>query len=540
MRKLVLLALALLGLLDSLYLLWAYTSPAHPMVCVGGGCDVVRASSYAHFLGLPVPVFGVAMYGVLAALLFIQPLLTESWARAARGVVAGISGVGFLISLGLTGVEAFVIHAWCTWCVLSAVTVTLIFILSTYEALSAESVSSPSRRLAGMQRNLAVLLVGIVLGVPSYVFLTRKNAAPPPHPAAAPVLRARLVRADTHFYGNPNAPLTVVEFGDFECPFCRQAEAAAEKVRQQFGHQIRFAFRQFPLTAIHPYAEKAAEASECAAQQGKFWQAVDYFYAHQSNLTVPALESYAGKLGLHQAQFDQCLSSGEMAARVQQDIRDGRAVGVTRVPTFFIGHVMVEGVLPYARFRALIEQQLHAVEAAQPVAASQGASPAASTNAASAAPPAHPAATSLAVANPLPFGGGANAFTKIIAPNAGCSASEAQQKQPTMIGVAAARQLASSPGGALFVDVRSPAQFATGHIPRALNLPSSRFANEVARLPKDKTIVLYQGGRATGDICAASRAAGRLLLSHGFPYQNVKVLQQGLAGWQKAGLPIER
>jgi protein-disulfide isomerase/rhodanese-related sulfurtransferase len=373
-----------------------------------------------------------------------------------------------------------------------------------------------------------------------FLFLTRRSAVPVPHAAPAIVLQARLTAADTHYYGNPNARLTVVEFGDFECPFCRRAEAAAAEVRQKLGNRVRFAFRQFPLTTIHPYAEKAAEASECAAQQGKFWQAVDYFYAHQSNLTVPALEKYAGDLGLNQAQFDQCLSSGEMAARVQQDIRDGQALGVSRVPTFFIGHEMVEGVLPYKRFRALIEQQLHAMTGTQTAASGERAPQEVQKTSASQQNLSRAVAPEpFGEAGSEPFGAGANAFSKIVASNGGCSADEAREKQPTMIGVAEARQLFEQGRATLFVDVRSPKKYAAGHIPGALDVPSGGFTPGAGSLPKNKTIVLYQGGLASGDICAASRAAGRALLSRGFPYQRVKVLKQGLAGWQKAGLPVQ-
>jgi protein-disulfide isomerase len=176
--------------------------------------------------------------------------------------------------------------------------------------------------------------------------------------ADAPSTTPPLTEPNTHFYGNRQAKLTVVEFGDFQCPECEKGEAAAEEVRQKLGNRIRFAYRQFPLTRIHAYAEKAAEASECAAVQGKFWPAVNYFYAHQSDLSVPALVRYAGQLGLNPRRFDRCLSSGEAAARVRQDIRDGRAAGVSGVPTFFIGHKMVEGAMPYSRLNALIEQQL--------------------------------------------------------------------------------------------------------------------------------------------------------------------------------------
>jgi protein-disulfide isomerase/beta-lactamase regulating signal transducer with metallopeptidase domain len=196
----------------------------------------------------------------------------------------------------------------------------------------------------------AALLAGVLA---AGVLPFRVSAAGPTRSVKPP-----LAEPDTHFYGNPDATITVVEFGDFQCPACGKAEAAAEQVRQELGHQVRFAYRQFPLTKFHAEAEKAAEATECAAQQGKFWPAVNYFYAHQSDLSVPALERYAGQLGLDQNRFDRCLSSGDTAARVQQDVRDARAAGVRSVPTFFIGHKMVVGVLSYDRLRALIEEQL--------------------------------------------------------------------------------------------------------------------------------------------------------------------------------------
>src|SRR5437660_1220003 len=130
MRTPLLLALSLLGLFDSLYLWWVYTSAARPMVCVGTGCDVVRASPFAHFFGVPTPAFGAAMYGLLVLLVFLQPLL----ARVERGIqfaTLGVAGLGFLISLYLTGLEAFVLHAWCAWCVVSARSMPTEFALSS-------------------------------------------------------------------------------------------------------------------------------------------------------------------------------------------------------------------------------------------------------------------------------------------------------------------------------------------------------------------------------------------------------------------------
>ncbi len=111
MRKLWMLGLSLVGLFDSIYLMWEYTSPAHPMVCMGGGCDVVRASAYSHLGGLPVPVFGMFMYGFVALLVFLYPLLPAPAARVTQSGVLLITGAAFVFSAYLTGLEAFVIHA---------------------------------------------------------------------------------------------------------------------------------------------------------------------------------------------------------------------------------------------------------------------------------------------------------------------------------------------------------------------------------------------------------------------------------------------
>ena len=176
---------------------------------------------------------------------------------------------------------------------------------------------------------------------------------------------AALVRADTHFFGNPDARLTVVEFGDFQCPACRKAESVAEQVRKNLGGQVRFAYRQFPLTQLHHQAEKAAEAAECAGNQGKFWQAVNYLSDHPLDFSNAGVKKFAADLGLDQSQTARCLSSGAMTSRVQQDIRDARALGVHSVPTIFVGDAKLVGMPSYSQLHALIEQKLRASASAE-------------------------------------------------------------------------------------------------------------------------------------------------------------------------------
>ncbi|MCL5670959.1 MAG: thioredoxin domain-containing protein [Acidobacteria bacterium] len=546
MRKILLMALSLVGLFDSIYLMWEYTSPANPMVCMGGGCDAVRASAYAHLGGLPVPLYGVFMYGFLVLLLFLFPLLPTAFARLTQYIVLLISGAAFLFSVYLTGIEAFVLHAWCMWCVLSALLVTAIFLLSIVERARPPKPLEPARALSAVQRNFALILFGFVLGVPAFIMLTSHGSMPAAKPPTTQTVQKHLVRPDTHFYGNPNAKVTVVEFGDFKCPACRQAEASAKKVREKFGNKIRFAFREFPLVNVHAESEKAAEAAECAGQQGKFWQAVDMFYQHQQDLSPAALNRYAGEMGLNSQKFVVCLQKGEMKQRVNQDLMDGQALGVHATPTFFIDGQMIVGPIPYPQFTALLENELNK-EGVQQATPGNNSKPTQQEPASSAAKPREQekAAASQQSAGKSTdtmqvLGGSSNLLAGLQDSAAACSEEEAKKRQPKMIGTSQAEKLYGDRSQTLFVDVRSAKDFESGHIPGALNLPIDSFAKQLTLLPKNKRIVLYQGGESGGDVCAFSRSAGRVLLSRGFGYNDVNVYRDGLAGWKKAGLPIKR
>jgi rhodanese-related sulfurtransferase/uncharacterized membrane protein len=544
MRKPILLALSLLGLFDSLYLLWVYTSPSRPIVCLGSGCDAVRASSYAHLFGLPLPAFGVANYAVLALLILAEDLVSARLGRAIQYTVAGISGAGFLFSIYLTSLQAFVIHAWCAWCDVSALVVTSIFVLSLFELRQPLAPADPVAAMARVRTNFVLCVAALVVGVPAFILLSRHGGLPPVPQASAQELAAHLAHPDSHIIGNLGAPLTVVEFGDFECPSCSLSEETARQIRAQYGDRIRFVFRQFPLSKIHPQAEKAAEASECAAEQGKFWEAVEKLYAEQADLSVDALKRYARELGLDQSRFNLCLDSGETASRVNQDLADGHALGVRATPTFFIGQKRIEGPMEFAQFAQLIDQELanRAATTAGTSGSSQNApvqpSPRASKSSAPApagakAPEANAGSAGFFGSNP----GGL--FTSSQTSLGACSEAEANKKQPTLIGTAEVRQLLEATPKPLFVDVRPAKDYASGRIPGAINMPVENFAQDWSKLPKDKTIVLYESGHSSGDICAAGRAAGRALLEHGFSFEKVKVYQDGLAGWEKAGQPVQ-
>lgn len=146
-----------------------------------------------------------------------------------------------------------------------------------------------------------------------------------------------------HVVGPRNAPVTLVEYGDYECPYCGAAHPIVKEVRRRLGNDLRFAFRHFPLTRVHPHAEHAAEAAEAAGAQGQFWQMHDMLFEHQGALEDEDLLLYAAALGLDLDRFARELELGLHGARVREDFLSGVHSGVNGTPTFFINGARHEG-----------------------------------------------------------------------------------------------------------------------------------------------------------------------------------------------------
>jgi len=174
-----------------------------------------------------------------------------------------------------------------------------------------------------------------------------------------PARERKTVAATGAAKGPENAPITIVEFSDFQCPYCSRANESVEQVMKAYPNQVRLVFRHFPLD-FHQQAPKAAEASLCAQDQGKFWEMHDKLFANQKALEVPALKGYAKELGLDTGKFDKCLDSGEKAATVQADLADGKKVGVNGTPAFFINGVLLSGAQPFDEFKSVIDSELQA------------------------------------------------------------------------------------------------------------------------------------------------------------------------------------
>lgn len=169
--------------------------------------------------------------------------------------------------------------------------------------------------------------------------------------------RLSIEAGDNPAMGPADAPVTIVEFSDFQCPACGRAYPTIKRLMQQYQGKVRLVFRDYPL-AMHPQAPKAAEAAACAHEQGKFWDMHDRLFANQQKLAVADLKATASEMGLDTARFNACLDSGEFTNNWQADMAEGRKYGVSATPTFFINGRMIGGAAPYQNFAAIVEEEL--------------------------------------------------------------------------------------------------------------------------------------------------------------------------------------
>jgi protein-disulfide isomerase len=168
-----------------------------------------------------------------------------------------------------------------------------------------------------------------------------------------------LATADDPSLGSRSAAITIVEFADFGCPYSEESSYVVRELALQYPDDVRFIYRDFPLTDIHPIAQKAAEAGECAQEQGKFWEYHDKLYQNQASLTEDRLPEFAAELNMNMFQFERCLDSGRSTDEVLQDYQAGVAAGVRGTPTFFVNGNRIPGAIPKDILDAIIQSLLN-------------------------------------------------------------------------------------------------------------------------------------------------------------------------------------
>jgi len=178
-------------------------------------------------------------------------------------------------------------------------------------------------------------------------------------------MRAEVSAAGAPAIGPADAPVQLVLFSDFECPYCSRVVPTLDQVQEKYGDRVRLAFRQFPLS-IHPHAQKAAEASLCAGEQGKFWEMHDAMFGDQKKLGVDDLKATAATLELKAEQFNSCLDSGKYADQVKKDMESGQEAGVSGTPAMFVNGRFISGAVPYEQLASVIDDELTRKGASSP------------------------------------------------------------------------------------------------------------------------------------------------------------------------------
>jgi protein-disulfide isomerase/uncharacterized membrane protein len=368
----------------------------------GGDCSKTVQSPYGHVGPIPTSLFGLGMYATLAGLclarhkalrarraaetsraetyarmptegedpeqpetcagalaegeplerpeLAIAPAAIDSTLplRAAVKRLDGglwlIAALGLAISWWLQYVSLYVICSFCPWCFSSATIITLIFLLTSYDfLLEGRKLDGEQKLLAGITAFILVCF-GFVAApvVVSKIASCGRPGAPDIPPPAKTDKRALLVVPYMRYKGDPRARYTLIEFADYQCPHCKVAAAKVEPLlKSPPPGGVRFAFRNFPLDDVHPWARPAAMAAEAAGEQGKFWEMHDKIFEHQSEMGKPGFsreqfDAWAEELGLDLKRFDKDFDSPKIVGRLVNDHVAGAMTGLQLTPTFYL------------------------------------------------------------------------------------------------------------------------------------------------------------------------------------------------------------
>jgi protein-disulfide isomerase/uncharacterized membrane protein len=336
-------------------------------------CDVVLSSGYALLAGISVSTWGIAYYLVLVGLALVTVRAGRASARQnLANLILVLAGWGLLFSIYLAVVAFAVLQSVCLMC--GALYLVNIGLFVAAWRLRTSTRMAGRRAAAEYVRQDRLVLIGSLLAavalvvIGSWEALGRSVRLNDPSQIsqqrpefyhwyfAQPVVNVPLDAGSSR--GSPHAPVTIVEFSDFECGHCAAFHQTLDDLLRRTGQQVRVVFRNFPLDSacnpavperFHPQACLAAMAAECAAEQGKFWQYHDLLFDNQQQLERQFLIGYAARLDLDVARFTTCLGSEAVRARVERDAKDGAQLGVDSTPTLFINGRTIRGALDSQR-----------------------------------------------------------------------------------------------------------------------------------------------------------------------------------------------
>jgi uncharacterized membrane protein/predicted DsbA family dithiol-disulfide isomerase len=320
----------LVGLALSSIMLVDYLRPL-PVFCdAAAGCGLVRQSRWASFFGIPTPAFGVLFFSV-ALVLSVWP---------ARRLLVYWAAAGALGAVSFISLQLFVIKAICPYCMGADASAILLYVL----ALAAREAREP---IATSTRGTLAALGVLVAAAPFAVERVIAKPAPPPQVTIAPAYPAVVAREEKPGW------ITIVEFVDFECPFCRRLHQEIKDAVSHFDGAVRIVRKHNPLVTLHKNAMDAARAACCGEEQGKADEMAEaLFSAPADDIDADGCEKIAQKLGLDMAKYRACMDSKRPDERIAADLREAEAAGIAGVaPVFWVGRQKFEGARPAAIIR---------------------------------------------------------------------------------------------------------------------------------------------------------------------------------------------
>jgi protein-disulfide isomerase len=359
----VLVALAsLIGVAASVYLLQVHASVSSGSAATGLcnmgetlNCTGAAQSVYATLFGVPIAALGLGFYA--GALLVTLRAVRGDRGADVGALLGGLFAVSVAYSVFLAAVSVLQIGSLCPACV-------VLYAVNAAGLVGAVLWARPNvaRAIAAVQQRAIVaplLLTFVVVGgVGAVLSANGEEPSPAPHgESITSEQQALLLRPGAPSMGPADAPVVIVEFSDFECPFCSRLAASLAQVKDEYGDQVRVEFRQFPLE-MHAHAGAAAKASLCAAEQDGFWAMHDALFENQRTLGPERWAEIAGELALDASALTSCMEREDIAAIVARDQADGAALAVRGTPAFFVNGVSYAGALPIEQLREIIDGAL--------------------------------------------------------------------------------------------------------------------------------------------------------------------------------------
>lgn len=339
---------ALVGLVVSAALVVEYAMPEPTLCGPGGGCTAVRACWEQRVRWFSLPWFGLVSFGVALSTLLFLPKDKARRLLPALGTLAALSGATLIaLQFGLC-------HSWCKFCMLTDSSAILLGGALWYGRDAYESASSTQRWLFGGGAVLAVLVAMFSAPGASTAGGSGGESSGRTRAQYVDVLPGPVAREQR------DGVVTIVEFADFECPFCRRQHAVLTSVLERYQGRVRLVRKHLPLVGLHPHAEDAAKAALCAEEMGRGEAMADrLFRAEPEQLTVDGTAAIARELGLDERAFRDCVSNDRTRSHIASDRNAARECGVQGLPTMFIGHERFDGVVDEETLRESIERALH-------------------------------------------------------------------------------------------------------------------------------------------------------------------------------------